>query len=213
MKLLLTSAGITNDSLANALKSLVKGSIKIAFIPTAANVSDEKKDWLIRNFNECERLGTVDIVDISALSKPVWLPRLKKANVIFVGGGNTSYLMKCISSSGLKKELSPLLKSRVYVGISAGSIVTNKTLQPSSGFIFGNKEAPEALGMVDFYIRPHMNAPNFRAKKIDEENLDKIANRFNADLYAIDDNSAVLVNEGKIQVISEGTWKLYKGSK
>ena len=213
MKLLLTSAGITNDSLANALKSLVKGSIKIAFIPTAANVSDEKKDWLIRNFNECERLGTVDIVDISALSKPVWLPRLKKANVIFVGGGKISYLMKCISSSGLKKELSPLLKSRVYVGISAGSIVTNKTLQPSSGFIFGNKEAPEALGMVDFYIRPHMNAPNFRAKKIDEENLDKIANRFNADLYAIDDNSAVLVNEGKIQVISEGTWKLYKGSK
>ena len=120
MKLMLTSAGVTNKSLENALKQLVKGKIKMAFIPTAANIEEGDKDWLITDLNNCRKLGEVDIVDISALEKDVWLSRLEKANVIFVGGGNTVYLMVCVLKSGLDKELKELLKTRVYVGISAG---------------------------------------------------------------------------------------------
>ena len=101
MKLLLTSTGITNKSLADALRKLAGGKIRIAFIPTAAHGSrGEEKGWLIKNYNECEKLGPVDIVDIAAVSKKVWLPRLKAANVIFFGGGNAPYLMKEVLKSG-----------------------------------------------------------------------------------------------------------------
>ncbi len=210
MKLLLTSNGISNKSLEKALRKLVKGPIKIAFIPTAANDLDEEKGWLIDDLNKCRKVGTVDIVDISALPKKLWLQRLKKANVIVVGGGNTTFLMKNIVSSGLKQELRRLLKKRIYVGISAGSIATSKTIQASSEFLYGDegKNFPKGLGLMNFNVRPHLNSPHF--PKVRDKNLKEIAKKLNGDLYALDDDSAVLVDGDKIEVISEGKWKLYK---
>lgn len=209
MKLLLTSTGITNKSLAAALKSLVKGKIRIAFIPTAANLKEGKKSWLIKNYNECEKLGDVDIVDIACMSRKNWLPRLRKANVIFVGGGDTEYLMNCMKKSGLKKEFPNLLKSRVYVGISAGSVIAAKGLDASSRFLYSNepKIAPSGLGYVDFNVRPHLNS--LRYPKMRDRYLKKVSKKINVDLYAIDDDSGILVNNGKIKIISEGIWKKY----
>jgi peptidase E len=115
MKLILTSAGITNNSIAKAVKTFVNGKIKIAFIPTAANNEKGDKDWLIKDLFNCSKLGEVDIVDISALEKKDWLLRLEWADAIFVGGGDTKYLMSWIVKSGLDKELPELLKTRVYV--------------------------------------------------------------------------------------------------
>lgn len=210
MKLLLTSAGISNKSLANALKKLVKRPIRIAFIPTAANAEDGEKNWLIKDFVNCQKLGTVDIVDISAVPKNIWLPRLKKANVIVVGGGNTSYLMKCVVSSGFKDMLQSLLKTRVYVGISAGSIVMCKTLQAASEFLYGDekKTPPKGLGFVGFHIRPHLNSSEF--PKVNDRYLKKAAEKLDGKLYAIDDNTGVLVDSNKVDVISEGVWKIYR---
>ena len=66
MRILLTSGGITNQSMVNVLKSWVK-DINIVFIPTAANVEEGDKDWLITDYVNCNKLGSVDIVDISAI--------------------------------------------------------------------------------------------------------------------------------------------------
>ncbi len=209
MKLLLTSAGITNKSIAKTLKGLVRGKIKIAFIPTAANSLDSEKDWLIKNYNECEKLGRVDIVDISAIDKKNWLPRLKKANVIVVGGGDTKHLAICITKSGLNKELPTLLKKRVYVGISAGSIVTAKKISARSEFLYDYKidKAPRGLGYINFNVRSHFNSPDF--PKARDGYLKKISKKLKGDLYALDDESAVLCIDGKTKVISEGKWKKY----
>ncbi len=210
MKLLLTSAGIINASLDRALKKLVKGNVKIAFIPTTANVEDGEKDWLIKDLNDCKRLGSVDIVDISAVPKSIWLPRLKRSNVIVVGGGNTAYLMNCIISSGLKDEIQGLLRSRVYVGISAGSIVMSKTIQASSEFLYGDevRQAPKGLGIIDFNIRPHLYSRHF--PKVNDKNLKKVMGKVEGDIYAIDDDSGVLVVGNKIKIVSEGKWKIYR---
>lgn len=212
MKLLLTSAGITNKSLAKTLKRLVKGRIRIAFIPTAANSLDSKKDWLIKNYNECEKLGPVDIVDISAIDKKNWLQRLKKANVIVVGGGDTKHLANCMAKSGLKTELPSLLKNRVYVGISAGSIVTAKRISASSEFLYeyNPKNAPFGLGLHNFNVRSHFNSSDF--PKVRDKYLRAISQKLEGDLYALDDDSAVLLTDGKIKVISEGRWKRYSHS-
>jgi len=210
---MLTSAGIRNESLSEALRRLVgENLMRIAFIPTAANVEEGDKGWLIDDLVNCKKLGEVDIVDISALEKNVWLLRLKRANVIFVGGGDTAYLMKCIRESGLSEEISDLLKTRVYVGISAGSIVLSKTLQVSSECLFGLygdevDNPPRGLGLIDFHMRPHLNSEYF--PKVVDENLRKVFADFDEDVYALDDESAVVYDNGKIEIVSEGKWEKY----
>ena len=214
MKLLLTSAGITNRSLAAALKRLVRGEMKIAFIPTSADIGGGSKDWLIKNYNECERLGTVDIVDISAVGRREWLPRLEWANVIVMGGGGRgiAHLMRWIRKSGLEMELPRLLRSRVYVGISAGSIVVSKRLSASSNILYGRKAATaqRGLGYVDFYVRPHLNKRYGKGQSPHtDRSIREHLDRIDGDLYAIDDNTGILFLDGKAVVISEGKWRRY----
>lgn len=211
MKFLLTSAGFTNKSIADALKKLAGGEIKIAFIPTAAN-KEEDKSWLQKDLDNCRKLGEVDVVDISVLEKSIWLEKLKWANVILVGGGDTTYLMKWVIKSRLTEELPKLLKKRVYVGISAGSIILSKSIQASSEYLFSLygdevKNPPSGLGLINFDIRPHLNSPCF--PKVNEKYLTKVFKNIDEDLYAIDDNSAVVFDDGKIEVVSEGKWIKY----
>jgi len=212
MKIMLTSAGINNKSLENSLKKLCDEEIKIAFIPTAANMEKGDKSWLIDDLANCKKLGVVDVVDIAALEKKEWLSRLKSANVIFMGGGDTTYLMNEVRRSGLADELRELLETRVYVGISAGSIIMSDSIQTSSEYLFKLyddevESPPEGLGFIEFGMRPHLNSPHF--PKVNDENLKEIFRDSGSDIYALDDNSAVIWNDGKIEVVSEGTWIKY----
>lgn len=216
MKLLLTSGGLKNEIIINTLRELIDKDFKdskVIFIPTAANVEVGDKWWLISDLNKCRELGfkEVDIVDIAAVPREVWKPRLENADVIMIGGGNTSYLMSQIRKSGLDKELPELLKSRVYVGISAGSMVVSPNLKEKEmqrlfeePIVDGADN--EGLGLVDFLIVPHMNSPFFpRAAEL----IDEVAKDINISLYSIDDQTAVKVVEGKVEVISDGKWKKY----
>ena len=210
MRLILTSNGLSNPTIVSALKKWMPDNIHIAFIPTAANLSGADKGWLVDNFVDCKKLGYLDIVDISAMDKAIWLPRLQKANVIVMGGGNSIRLMNCLKSSGIMDELPELLKSRVYVGISAGSIVAAKTIHAAQEFLYGDevKNVPPGLGYVDFNIRPHLNSKYY--PKCTDEVLKELAGKLPGDLYALDDESSIIYDNGKITVVSEGEWKLYK---
>ena len=212
---MLTSAGIRNESLRNTLKKLVGDvKIKIAFIPTAANVEEGDKDWLINDLVNCKKFGEVDIVDISALPKDKWLPRLEWANVIFVGGGNTTYLMECVRKFGLADEIENLLKTRVYVGISAGSLILSDSIQASSEYLFkvyGDevRDPPRGLGLVNFHVRPHFGSAHF--PKLTKENLEKVFEDSDLDAYVLDDESGVVWIDGKVEVVSEGKWIKFDG--
>lgn len=211
MKLLLTSAGLSNKTIINALVELLgeptKG-VKLAFVPTAANVEEGDKHWLIDDYTNCRKAGfEVDIVDISAMSKEYWMPRLEQAKVLFFGGGKTVHLMHWLKKSGLVDLLPELLKTRVYVGISAGSCVAGPTIYNSVQNLFGEKyelEIKEGLGMVDLQFIPHLNSPFF--DKIRKDNLEKAAKDLKEPVYALDDNSAMVVNGDQIEVVSEGEW-------
>ncbi len=218
MKLLLTSAGFTNMVIINALVSLVEkplDELTLAFIPTAANVEEDDKGWLIDDLMNIKKLGlqTIDIVDISALPPEIVQKRLMAANVLVFGGGNTFHLMHWIEKSGLKESLSELIKTRIYVGISAGSMVATKSLVLSDSKMLysehtGGVDSMEGLGFVNFHIRPHLNSsffPNVTVEKVAE-----IAQTVQDTVYAIDDDTAIKVVDGDIEVISEGKWKKYE---
>lgn len=211
MKLLLTSGGMKNQSMAKALQDLVLkpfSETNLAFIPTAGDIGSSDKSWLIEDYSEFKSLGfkNFDIVDIAALAPEQFLPRLESADVLVFGGGNVYFLLDWIERRGLNSVLADLLKTRVYVGISAGSIATAKTIRSSSkkADVPGQEhhEGDPGLGFVDFHIRPHMNSPKF--PQWTEAGVTELAEQIQEPLYGLDDQSALKVVDGKVEIVSEG---------
>ncbi len=213
MKLLLTSNGLSNQSIAKALFELVGKDAKdtsLVFIPTAANIEIGNKDWFINDLNNLYKQGfkSISITDISAVPKDTWLPQMEEADVIFFEGGNTYYLMEWVNKSGLASLLPELLKTKVYVGVSAGSLITNPKIGESISKIIYDLDSKnefsnmDALNFVDFYSIPHLNSPHFL--KTREENIKKIAEALPKKIYALDDNSALKIIDGNVEIMTEG---------
>lgn len=214
MKLLLTSGGITNGSIAKALFNLVgkkPEDTSLVFIPTASNVGKGDKDWFIDDLINLKKQNfkCIDIADISAVDKKIWGPKFEEADILFFEGGNSYHLMEWINKSGLTTLLPDLLKTKVYVGVSAGSMVTNPDLALKISQLvyeedFDRTEDMIGLNLVDFYFLPHLNSPYF--KKLREADIREATKGMKKKIYAIDDNSAIKVIDEKIEIISEGKW-------
>lgn len=214
MKLLLTSGGLTNKSIERALFDLVgkkPEDTSLCFIPTAATVETGDKDWFINDLKNIDKQGfkSVSIADIGAIPIEKWKPQMDEANILFFSGGNTYHLMEWINKSGLKELLPEYLKTKVWVGISAGSMVTNPDLAAKiSQAVYDEDydkigEVP-GLNYVDFYFLPHLNSPYF--PNLIEENIRKIAERIPKKIYAMDDNGALKIIDGKVEIVSEGKY-------
>lgn len=212
MKLLLTSNGISNKSIARSLRRLLGKPFsrsKLVFIPTAANGSSRNKKWLIRDMYNCAQLGfeKISILNLEAAPrKKDWQAWTKEADVILIGGGDTFYLMDWLKRSGLAKELPRLLKKKIYVGISAGSIATGPDLSFLSLY-YGVNRKEKALGLVDFYFRSHFNSPDF--PKARPPFLQKAADKLGRPIYALDDDSAMEVVNGRIRIVTEGKYGIF----
>ena len=216
MKLLLTSGGITNQSITDALIDLVGKKAEdtsVAVIPTASNIESGDKGWLIDDLVNLQKQNfkSIDIVDISALDKSIWEPRLRLAEVLFFGGGSERYLMEWIDKSGLVDILPELLKTKVYVGVSAGSDVTNRDLYINiSQTIYeedlDKTEDMKGLGFVDFYFLPHLNSPWF--KKARKEDIEEAIKGMTEKIYALDDQSAIKIDGSSLEIISEGEYMI-----
>lgn len=211
MKFLLTSAGITNKSIVKTLIDLVGKSaneISVLFIPSAANTVEGDKGWLIDNLVQFQNQNfkSVDILDIASASEKVWRSRMESADLICFGGGNEQYLAQVIKETGIDKVLPELLKTRVYMGISAGSMVIGQFLSHDLMKIVYPEEIFEELSTplayVDCLFIPHLNSEYFT--QVRKEILEKHKANFAFPLYACDDDSALKVVDGKIEIVSEG---------
>jgi dipeptidase E len=211
MKFLLTSAGVVNSSIEKALLELVgkpANEMSVVFVPTAAGMVADDKRWLVENYNDFLRLGlkSFDIVDIAALPKQNWQARFAAADVICFGGGDEQYLVKVMRESGVAEALSELLQSKVYVGISAGSMVAGKLLSqdlvrrlmPEEAF----EGADPGLGILNFSILPHLNSDYFAHLRADL--IRSLTSRFPATVYALDDASALKIVGDQVEVVTEG---------
>ncbi|GAA5532362.1 Type 1 glutamine amidotransferase-like domain-containing protein [Deinococcus aluminii] len=221
MKLLLTSAGITNPSIQGALVDLLGKPITDAnalCIPTAGYGHPQGSPggaWRFISGREprtpmCElgwkSLGVLELTALPSIGKERWIPWVQETDVLLVNGGDALYLCHWIRESGLA-DLLPSLHETVWVGLSAGSMV----MTPRIGEDFVGWKAPtgsdETLGMVDFSIFPHLDHKDL------PENTMADAERWAAGIqgpaYAIDDQTAIKVQGGSSEVISEGHWRLF----
>lgn len=216
MKLLLTSDGLTNKSIVNALLGLLSKSPKdnkVVFVPTASNIIAKDRTWMLDELYKFKKLGFpyIDIVDLAALSAQDWKPRLENADVLLFGGGNPFYLKYWFKKSGFAKILSDLLKDKIYIGVSASSMVLGpdfliKPREESKKYLEKENET-KGFGVVDFAVMPHFETGQFK-----ESTIKNIASKFANSkfaIYGLDDDSAIVVNDGKVEVVSEGKWKKF----
>nr|WP_231126680.1 Type 1 glutamine amidotransferase-like domain-containing protein [Motilibacter aurantiacus] len=211
--MLLTSAGLTNETLCESLAALSGRplpSLALAVIPTAANVIPGDKGWLIADYVRFQRAGfsQVDIVDISALRPEIWRPRLEEADVLAVSGGDTTHLLRSMRGTGLSDVLAELLDERVYLGVSAGSMVTG----PHLGLSRSAQETIEdraGLALVGFLVQPHLDSPHFPLAA--EAVVREAAAGLVETTYALSDGRAVLVDDGAVRVVGDGPFTVIPG--
>ncbi|NJM79415.1 MAG: type 1 glutamine amidotransferase-like domain-containing protein [Flavobacterium sp.] len=223
MKLLLTSAGISNASIRNALVDLLGKPISACnalFIPTAIYAIDGFAS-IIRGVISgtlgdpfCEMgwktIGILELTAMPTMKKELWLKQFEHTDALLVGGGDCQYLTYWMHKSGLAEELPTLLSKIVYVGLSAGSMIMTKY-----GTTYGNHtltlETEKCLGICDFAIHPHIEHKMFPDNTF--ANKEKLSKTIPVPSYAIDDATAIKVTNGKIEVITEGKWKLFTPNK
>lgn len=231
MRLLLTAESIHNKTIERALRELLEKpsrECKLVYITTSQNAAVGDKSWFIENVNNAYNVGwkSFELIDIAAmidLPKEMWWDRIEAADVIFMGGGANFYLGYWLERSGLMQALPRLLKSKVYVGSSAGSMILSKTImtasQPLKRLAAGannvslqelgpeGQRSPNSLQLVDFAIRPHYTSTNY--PYITDGLLQKTADEANCKIYALDNDSALKITDETVEIVSEGRWKIF----
>ena len=220
MKLLLTSGGITNDSILAALVDCLGKPVAdcdALFVPTAQwgqPACTPQTVWKSTagrweggdGLTELgwKSVGVLELTALPSIAPDRWMPWVRDADVLLVDGGEAIYLSQWMRASGLADML-PSLHDTVWVGVSAGSMV----MTPHIGREFLNWRpdgADEALGIVDFSIFPHLDYPGWSSNTL--EMARRWATRIPGPAYAIDDQTAICVRDGIVEVISEGHWEL-----
>lgn len=218
MRLLLTSAGVRNRTIHDRLVELLDKPIAecdALAIPTAGYghpmVRPEMAWRFISGHDECpmtnlgwRSVGVLELSVLPSLGDDRWVSWVRDADVLLVNGGDAMYLNHWIRESGLA-DLLPTLDETVWVGLSAGSMV----MTPRLGADFVEWGPPGGgdvtLGMVDFSIFPHLDNPDLPL------NTMETARRWAATLgnpaYVIDDETAISVVDGEVDVVSEGQWE------
>jgi len=219
VKLLLTSAGVKNGSIQAALVDLLGKPIAEAdalCIPTAAYghpmVGPGTRAWQFISGNShlhmvdlgWKSVGVLELTALPSIDEERWVPLVRNTDVLLVAGGDALYLCYWMRQSGLA-DLLPSLSETVWVGLSAGSMV----MTPRIGEDFVGWRPPagddSTLGIVDFSICPHLAQEGRPGNSMAE--AEQWAASLSGPAYAMDDETAIKVVDGTVEIVSEGHWK------
>lgn len=219
VKLLLTSGGVTNPSIREALVALLGKPISESTalcIPTAQYghpwVGPGVKPWeFISGTSEnpmvdlgWKSVGVLELTALPSIDDERWVPLVRETDVLLVAGGDALYLCHWMRESGLA-DLIPSLRETVWVGLSAGSMV----MTPRIGEDFVGWKPPtgddSTLGIVDFSICPHLAPDGTPGNSMAA--AERWAARVGGPAYAMDDQTAITVVDGAVEVVSEGQWR------
>jgi dipeptidase E len=151
-------------------------------------------------------LGILELTALPSISPEAWMPAVRDTDALLVFGGEPLYLSYWMQESGLA-ELLPTLENVVYVGVSGGSMVVG----PSFGVTYDGVDPPvgsdRGLGLVDFAMVGHLDNPDMEGFSMAD--IEEWAAPIPVPAYGIDDETAIKVVDGAVDVVSEGHWKLF----
>ena len=143
-------------------------------------------------------------LDVSTASRETVMEKLTKNDMIFVGGGNTFFLLQELKRSGADKIIAQEVeKGKLYIGESAGAIAACPDIGYSAEMDVPEK-APEltdytGMGLVDFYVVPHLGHPDMGPA------AERIIEQYSSvpDLKVINDYQAILVEGDEVRILPE----------
>jgi dipeptidase E len=219
MRFLLTSAGIKNTSINDALVNLLGKPVaesSALCIPTGVYPFPGGPSHVYSFISGTapspmcglgwKSLGVLELTALPSIKEEHWVPAVQETDALLVWGGDVLYLGRWMRESGLA-DLLPSLRETVYVGVSAGSMVAT----PIFGETYDDRDpltvTDKGLGLVDFALVPHLDHESFPDKSL--ANVERLADRIQVPTYGIDDETAIQVTNGAVEVVSEGHWKLF----
>lgn len=219
MKLLLASAGFsTPEIIAKCVELVGKPQEKINFavINEAYAVEHGDHGWVLQDLSRIKDnfRGRMELVNLLALDIETVRARLQVADVIFVAGGHTDYLMSIFRKTGFDELLRELLETKVYVGSSAGSmVVCNRLSTEAYARVYGEEDdygVTEYMGLVDLAIKPHLN--NVLFPQNNKDVLLEVARDYKGTVYGLADDSAIVVEDDKTYIIGSMPVKIIDGT-
>ncbi len=242
VKLLLTSSGISNPTICDALVGLLGKPIEecnALVVPTAIypfGVGPQLAARLVRGEVGTPltdlgwaSLGVLELTALPSIDREVWVATVESADALLCWGGDPLYLSLWLHQSGLAEVLPSLSRPPVYVGVSAGAMAAAATFgetytEPrtahgnpltSEEMVFSTPEGDvnrtfvtaAGAGFVDFAVIPHLANPNHPDASL--ANAERWAAKLPVPTYAIDDQSAVVVTNGAVDIATEGAWRLF----
>lgn len=217
-RLLLTSAGVRNAIIHDALLGVLGRPIEdctALCIPTAmyghphAGPGEDVWEFVAGRSQQpmvelgWKSVGLIELTALPSIGEERWVPLVRAADVLLVSGGDALYLCHWMRVCGLTGLL-PQLDDTVWIGMSAGSMVTT----PRIGKEFVGWKPPvgddRTLGLVDFSIFPHLDHESLPDNTLARAGI--WAAGLDGPAYAIDDETAICVVDGEVEVVSEGHW-------
>lgn len=206
MKLLLTSAGITNEIIANALIELLEkplDEVRTAFILTAKNNRDVPAIEAMANQIKQLDERNINYILVDPSFNSDWREKLDSVELVIIGGGNTFHLLNEARKTGFDSWLIDNLNDKVYMGTSAGSILMTPNIAIAS-VDNGDENTVgisdlAGLGFVDFELSPHT------PEDVSIEGNLAYSKTTPRKLLLLDNNSAVKVTDST-KVLSTGEW-------
>lgn len=223
MRLLLTGGGVNNRAMRDALVAMLPKPIEectALCIPTAQYghpyVGPGVKPWGFVSGNEDSQMtqlgwksvGLLELTALPSIPRERWEPLVRDTDVFLAAGGDALYLAYWMRESGFA-DMIPELEQAVWVGLSGGSMV----MTPRIGRAFMGWQPPwgddRALGLIDVAIYPHLDHPNLPTNTM--ANAEKWAATLDCPAYAMDDETAITVVDGIVEIVSEGNWRYFEG--
>lgn len=205
MKLFLTSAGLPKETREYFLKLLDKDpkKVKVAFIPTAAYPEVDK--WFVKAAtDEIEKLGmSWEEIELKNEDKDSLYKKLKEFDVIYVNGGNTFYLLDWVRKSGFDQIIKKLLgEGKIYIGVSAGSILAGTNIEISGWDATWDKNVVGLKDLTGLNLVPFVISPHFT--EAERKVLEEKSKETDYSVWAITDKQAVLVDDEKVKIVGSG---------
>ena len=150
-KFFLISAGFLNKEISDLfLKELnKKPEDSRIFMVTSARTKEEEY-YIEESKKELINLGFKDIF-VFNLDRKISMNEVRDFDAIYVCGGNTYYIMKRFKETGLDKIVMELVnQGKIYVGVSAGSIMAGPSIGISGWGIDGDKNDVNLKDLTGF---------------------------------------------------------------
>lgn len=202
MRLILSSDGLSNSKLKKEFLNLLGVDPKEASLLIITG-PQKRSHWIYINEAK-DRFVQLGIrkITIANITKEIKAKDFGKFDVILFMGGNTFYLLDRIRKTGFVSYIKNHIRSnRVYVGISAGSMIVSKSVELAG---WGKEGDPNLIGLQDLTGLGLVSLtvfPHFKSSLKNEVNLFKKNTDYR--IQEIRNGEAVLINGKQIRIVKK----------